>query len=188
MVDAIPSFRNRIRTWSFINFFDEEIQLLSLGLETIFLALDELLSSEQLKTIFAIILKIGNLMNDELPSFEARGFTVESLRVLNNIKNVSNKFNLLDFVIHVYESHFEYDRMQFVRELRHVQKAASCMSFNDIRSRSRIVLEGFRSVLSMPRELEEDDLFSGYVEQFIASGKLYIPILFHFKHSFIIYI
>nr|CAD7257648.1 unnamed protein product [Timema shepardi] len=96
----IPMFAFRISCFMFQSQFDDSISSIQSKLDNLKSTCDFLTSSESLKTVFAIILALGNYMNGgNRTRGQADGFGLEILAKLKDVKSKDSSVTLLHFII-----------------------------------------------------------------------------------------
>lgn len=104
-ISNISSFSERISCIVLQAEFDEAVSTVSRKLETIIRLCKHLMENEGLKTIFSIILTLGNYMNGgNRTRGQADGFGLEILGKLKDVKSNDSKFTLLHFIVKTYFS------------------------------------------------------------------------------------
>jgi hypothetical protein len=171
MTSGISSFQTRIQSWAWMFCFDEEAQHLMLNMHNLSKALNEIRYSEKLRTIFSIILKLGNVMNEGTSKGNALGFRVESLQLLRHIKSSTSTINFLDYVVQIFENSLSYRRIDLVHELYHVQQASLGMSLSEIRSHSEVLFNTHQSITSIASHVSEEDPFFEQLDLFLSRCK-----------------
>jgi hypothetical protein len=171
MCHGIPNFRERLQALSFLCHFYEEAEQLLDGLMTLHQALRELMESKKLKLFFGLVLRTGNYLNNEMTEIQA--ICVDSLRAIPSMKNIDNSFNLLDFMVHVFENVLFHDRFDIVDELEHVPAAAIGWSFNELQNKVIAMDHQFNQVFQFKQSLSDDDPLVHVLLSFEAKGEFF---------------
>jgi formin 2 len=104
-ISNITSFSERISCIILQAEFDEAVTIVSRKLETIKQLCIYLMDNEDLKTLFSIILTLGNYMNGgNRTRGQADGFGLEILPKLKDVKSKDSKITLLHFIVKTYIS------------------------------------------------------------------------------------
>ncbi|GLH11040.1 Uncharacterized protein GBIM_15894 [Gryllus bimaculatus] len=99
----IPNFAERIACFMFQSEFDDGISNIENKLNNLKCTCEFLITSENLKTIMAIILALGNYMNGgNRTRGQADGFGLEILSKLRDVKSNDSSVTLLHFIVRVY--------------------------------------------------------------------------------------
>ncbi|KAL4176693.1 hypothetical protein KRP22_001634 [Phytophthora ramorum] len=95
---CIPRLTTRLQaihaTWQFDAYVEEQQKLM----ESVSNACRELQACEPLKEIFRVVLSLGNALNDGTARGGAKGFKLNILLKLNQVKAADNSINLLNYV------------------------------------------------------------------------------------------
>jgi hypothetical protein len=98
---CIPRLTTRLQaihaTWQFDAYVEEQRKLM----ESVSNACRELQACEPLKEIFRVVLSLGNALNDGTARGGAKGFKLNILLKLNQVKAADNSINLLNYVAKV---------------------------------------------------------------------------------------
>ncbi|GMF25316.1 unnamed protein product [Phytophthora lilii] len=98
---CIPRLTTRLQaihaTWQFDAYVEEQRKLM----ESVSNACRELQDCEPLKEIFRVVLSLGNALNDGTSRGGAKGFRLNILLKLNQVKAADNSINLLNYVAKV---------------------------------------------------------------------------------------
>lgn len=102
-ISNISAFSERISCIVLQAEFDEAVSSVSRKLDTIIRLCNFLMENEGLKTIFSIILTLGNYMNGgNRTRGQADGFGLEILGKLKDVKSKDSKITLLHFIVKTY--------------------------------------------------------------------------------------
>uniref|UniRef100_A0AAV1THF0 FH2 domain-containing protein n=1 Tax=Peronospora matthiolae TaxID=2874970 RepID=A0AAV1THF0_9STRA len=95
---CIPRLSTRLQaihaTWQFDSYVEEQRKLM----ESVSNACRELQACEPLKEIFRVVLSLGNALNDGTSRGGAKGFRLNILLKLNQVKAADNSTNLLNYL------------------------------------------------------------------------------------------
>ncbi|KAG3022538.1 hypothetical protein PC121_g10333 [Phytophthora cactorum] len=98
---CVPRLTTRLQaihaTWQFDAYVEEQRKLM----ESVSNACRELHDCESLKDIFRVVLSLGNALNDGTSRGGAKGFKLNILLKLNQVKAADNSINLLNYVAKV---------------------------------------------------------------------------------------
>ncbi|OWZ19581.1 Formin like protein [Phytophthora megakarya] len=98
---CVPRLTTRLQaihaTWQFDAYVEEQRKLM----ESVSNACQELQACEALKEIFRVVLSLGNALNDGTSRGGAKGFRLNILLKLNQVKAADNSINLLNYVAKV---------------------------------------------------------------------------------------
>ncbi|KAK1934452.1 Formin-like protein 20 [Phytophthora citrophthora] len=98
---CIPRLTTRLQaihaTWQFDTYVEEQRKLM----ESVANACREIQACEPLKEIFRVVLSLGNALNDGTARGGAKGFKLNILLKLNQVKAADNSINLLNYVAKV---------------------------------------------------------------------------------------
>ncbi|POM68465.1 Formin-2 domain containing hypothetical protein, partial [Phytophthora palmivora] len=98
---CVPRLTTRLQaihaTWQFDAYVEEQRKLM----ESVSNACQELQACEPLKEIFRVVLSLGNALNDGTSRGGAKGFRLNILLKLNQVKAADNSINLLNYVAKV---------------------------------------------------------------------------------------
>jgi formin 2 len=104
-ISNVTSFSERISCTILQAEFDEAVTVVSRKLETIKQLCLFLMDNEDLKTLFSIILTLGNYMNGgNRTRGQADGFGLEILPKLKDVKSKDSRITLLHFIVKTYIS------------------------------------------------------------------------------------
>ncbi|TDH73177.1 hypothetical protein CCR75_002332 [Bremia lactucae] len=100
-MECVPRLTSRLQaihaTWQFDAYVDEQRKLM----EAVSNACRELQKCDLLKEIFRVVLSLGNALNDGTARGDAKGFRLNILLKLNQVKAADNSMNLLNYVAKV---------------------------------------------------------------------------------------
>eukprot|EP01105_Mastigella_eilhardi_P019924 TRINITY_DN4711_c0_g1_i1.p1 TRINITY_DN4711_c0_g1~~TRINITY_DN4711_c0_g1_i1.p1 ORF type:complete len:1114 (-),score=336.68 TRINITY_DN4711_c0_g1_i1:49-3315(-) len=100
LLGVSPKALPRLRCWDFMNEYDERLQEVGPPLDAVREAARELLSSDALRRLLAIVLAYGNYLNGgNAARGQADGFSIDLLPQLCEVKDGNNKTNLLDLAL-----------------------------------------------------------------------------------------
>ncbi|CAJ0582404.1 unnamed protein product, partial [Mesorhabditis spiculigera] len=123
-VSQIPRFEQRLKCLHIIRSFKERIELLSPALQAICLTSQALCSNKRLRQYLALVLAIGNYLNQGKRNGNAHGFTMHSLNSLNQVRNATRgDRNLQHYIAQLIERKFP-DLVKLKRELNCVYEAS----------------------------------------------------------------
>eukprot|EP00731_Ephydatia_muelleri_P007967 Em0004g305a len=103
--------------------FAEKVESLKPSIETLSLALEEILSSENLRQILYIALVTGNIINGGGKAGDAYGFTLSSLGKLNDTRANRPRMAFLHFIIEVCEKE-RREILELGPQLPHLEAAS----------------------------------------------------------------
>lgn len=89
-------WKSRIRALAVMSSFEKEYDELVFKLRSIDEAVENIKNSQHLKSVFEIILTVGNYMNDSTK--QAQGFKLSSLQRLSFMKDDKNSMTFLHYV------------------------------------------------------------------------------------------
>ncbi|KUF99723.1 C-factor [Phytophthora nicotianae] len=102
-VSALLQFARRTKSWMLyeVTLFDAYVEEQRKLMESVSNACRELHDCEPLKEIFRVVLSLGNALNDGTARGGAKGFKLNILLKLNQVKAADNSINLLNYVARV---------------------------------------------------------------------------------------
>lgn len=120
---CIPRLTTRLQaihaTWQFDAYVEEQRKLM----ESVTNACRELQACEPLKEIFRVVLSLGNALNDGTSRGGAKGFKLNILLKLNQVKAADNSINLLNYVAKVLRAK-NPDILEFDKSLPSIESAS----------------------------------------------------------------
>ncbi|KAL8002976.1 putative formin, FH3 domain, formin, GTPase-binding domain, armadillo-like helical [Plasmopara halstedii] len=100
-MECVPRLTTRLQaihaTWQFDTYVEEQRKLMA----SVSNACEELKQCDLLKEIFRVVLSLGNALNDGTARGGAKGFKLNILLKLNQVKAADNSMNLLNYVAKV---------------------------------------------------------------------------------------
>ena len=110
-------WKSRVRALKVVLNFEKEYEDMILKLRTIDEAVENIKNSKHLRSVFDIILAVGNYMNDS--SKQAQGFKLSSLQRLSFMKDEKNSMSFLHYVEKII-------RMQYPELLEFMNEISKC--------------------------------------------------------------
>ncbi|CUM46224.1 uncharacterized protein AC631_00039 [Debaryomyces fabryi] len=107
-------WKSRIRALTVISSFEKEYEELVFKLRSIDEAVEKIKNSQHLKSVFQIILTVGNYMNDSTK--QAQGFKLSSLQRLSFMKDDKNSMTFLHYVEKIIRTQYP-ELLSFLDEL-----------------------------------------------------------------------
>lgn len=102
---AIDNLAGRLSAWVFKREFDFKLADILADIEMVNNAVVELKKSAKFTKLLHVTLVLGNYMNGGYFGGTAKGFKLQSLLRLRDTKTADNKSNLLEHLIHLFETH-----------------------------------------------------------------------------------
>ena len=96
---AIPLVSHRLDSFHFLLTFDQRVTSLRKAVSTVSSACDRILSSKHLRAVLAIVLEVGNSLNNGTFAGAAKGFRLASLHKLQDIKSTDGKTTLQAYLV-----------------------------------------------------------------------------------------
>lgn len=105
----VPDFNLRLQLWAFENSFAERCDTFTVGADDLLSACMVVQTSERLKRLLALALKVGNYLNAGTARGRADGFSLEALVQMRTVKasaalegsnSAANEQTLIDFFVH----------------------------------------------------------------------------------------
>ncbi len=130
MMINIPEFALRLKCWSFVLEFKENMESCSRPIKLLEQAVESIVNSKKLNTFLGTVLALGNYMNGGTAKGQADGFQLTVLNRLDMTKDKTNKITLLQFIVNYLRSKYgindDNDFMDsFVDEFESVLKVRS---------------------------------------------------------------
>jgi len=113
----IQRFEQRLTSWMFKNQFPTQFTSINPDIETVKLAIQELMTADKFMKFLQIVLQMGNFLNSGKKGIF--GFQINSLLKLKELKATGSKMNLLGYLIQFCEAKYP-DVLDFKKELIHV--------------------------------------------------------------------
>ncbi|CAJ0940010.1 unnamed protein product, partial [Mesorhabditis belari] len=187
-VSQIPRFEQRLKCLHIIRSFKERVELLSPAVQAICATSQALCANKRLRQYLALVLAVGNYLNQGKRNGNAYGFTMQSLNSVNGVRNATRADrNLHHYIVQLIERKFP-DITKLKRELNCVYEA-SRFNKNEVAAEIRSLEQsiGFiRAELSRAsqaktetvaeietketKERKEDDRFDEAAKSFITSA------------------
>jgi len=120
-ISKIPRYEQRLSSWVFKNNFPSIISSIQPDVETLSLAIKQLLESQKFLKLLQIILSLGNFLNSGKKG--VHGFTISSLVRLKELKATGAKTNLLAYIISFCLQKYP-EILEFKKELSQVLAAS----------------------------------------------------------------
>lgn len=116
-IAKIPRLEQRLSCWMFKNQFPNQFITISPDIETVKLAIQELMSSEKFLKFCQIVLQMGNFLNSGKKGIF--GFQINSLLKLKELKATGTKITLLGYLIQFCDTKYP-GILDFKKDLLHV--------------------------------------------------------------------
>uniref|UniRef100_A0A915Q4P3 Formin-like protein n=1 Tax=Setaria digitata TaxID=48799 RepID=A0A915Q4P3_9BILA len=123
-ISTVPRHEQRLRCMNIISTFRERIDDVSNTIETVTNASTAVTGSKRLRQLLRMVLALGNFLNRGKRNGNAYGFTLASLRLLNDVRNsLRSDRNLLHYIVEQTENK-KSDVLRLKRDLEGVYQAA----------------------------------------------------------------
>jgi len=96
----IPNITTRLASMYYCVTFDNQLKYIKNQLEPVEAAVKEVRDCKNVRTILAIVLKLGNFLNGGTRTGDASGFRLTCLEKLKSIKSVDGKTTLLHYLVY----------------------------------------------------------------------------------------
>lgn len=137
-------WKSRVRALSVIANYEKDYEDLVEKLRSIDEAVEGIKHSKHLKSVFEIILTVGNYMNDSTK--QAHGFKLSSLQRLSFMKDDKNSMTFLHYVEKIIRTQYP-DLLEFIEELARCQDIAK-FSIENIKNDCRDYAASIKNVQS----------------------------------------
>ncbi|KAI9298202.1 FH2-domain-containing protein [Neoconidiobolus thromboides FSU 785] len=175
----IPRLSERLNCMIFRRKFDSDLQDIKPELTTLNQVIIELKTSKRLSILLEIILSLGNYLNANTPRGEAKGFKLEALRLLKDVKantTTSNRpiTSFLHYICQMLEDHWK-DILKLKEDFKTIEAAAR-ISVATLANNIYSLTQGVKRIeteIQQHKKLilkPENDRFIEVMEKFIASG------------------
>lgn len=184
IISSIPNVKLRLRSWLFMNSFQESLESLDTSLDIYLKACQELTRSKTLREIFSLILACGNYMNGGTNKGQADGFDLQTLSKLHSVKDSTNSQTLLSYVSKIASQKILNSR-SLNDELSNVILAAKKSQLIEIKMRCLTLINMFKRTENDCKLINKhkqkngndernDDMFNKKATQFMNqnSGKI----------------
>ena len=165
-LSSLPEVSLQLKKWYFTVIYKEVYTDKFNQVNTIKNAFHELKTSKSLKTYLKIILYMGNMMNFGKKSDRTYGFKLETLKLLELIKDFSGTKNLMMFLYQFAYNNFNSCK-NIENELTHVRKAVR-YDCNSIEKSINEMYNEFMSIDQLCRRLIDDCM---YIYKYIYSDQ-----------------
>jgi len=162
----IPFLERRLEAFAFILSFDSRVKILKASIDNVKEGCVEVTRSEDLKFLFSSILALGNTLNDGSFAGNAKGFKLESILKLGELKSNVGK-QPADFFLYLVEKFYK-DRPKLFDlpdKFQHVSRA-SRECFLDLEKECNCLLEGMRNLKDLLKEGDQDSVLTGVIQAF----------------------
>jgi hypothetical protein len=119
---SIPLLEKRLKTWLFKQKFSELVMDANRHIQVIQHGLDAIEGSKSFHKILAVILVMGNYLNEGTEKGEAVGFKLSTLEKLSSVRSADGSISFLEFVSKWVDSKSP-DSKQFLEDLAPVYEA-----------------------------------------------------------------
>jgi diaphanous 1 len=126
-ISSIPMCQKRLELFLFKQFYQEQMDDLTANLRMVQRALQGIKESKGLKSLFQIILAMGNYLNAGSRNGGAYGFKLNTLGKLRSTRSVDNSTNLLEYIVNHCRNN-KADVLQFKNDLAAVPSACAVES------------------------------------------------------------
>ncbi|XP_065207335.1 formin-2-like [Planococcus citri] len=178
-LSEIPHFAERIACFVFQSEFNDAILSVRNKLSNIKALCTNMISSEPLKKVMAIILALGNYMNGgNLQRGQADGFGLDILSKLKDVKSKDNSLTLLHYIVKTYLKMCDdpVNASLPIPEPSDVEHATP-VQFDDIKLQLQTLHKGLQDCQEKVEKItanEKDDnvkVFKEKMEKFLSDGK-----------------
>ena len=170
----VPLYGEKLRFLSFKLEFDGAIAEIGGKLDTLHKAVKELMESKRLKKLLAVILDVGNFLNNKTPQGNSYGYKVSALLKLTSVKSpLSASLSVLDFIV---EFLAEKDTQLFnwAEEVPSLEKA-SLLSLDLLEKDLGVTRVNFNSAVQLEEALkkrEQNSRFLRVVSVFVTRARV----------------
>ena len=162
----IPLLQRRLEAFSYLLSFDSRVRALRSSIKSIQLACQEVLSSIELRFILATVLGVGNTLNEGTFAGNARGFKVELLLRLGEVKSAEGDTDLIKYLAQRFHNEFPQP-FALPASLAHSSDAAK-ENFLDLDREIALIMEGMDNIADLILDAEQDSVLTGVLEAFRA--------------------
>lgn len=133
-IQGFPDLLTRLDLWTFKSSFDEYIETIEVDIAKIEKALTSIVQSTRLRTVFHVILSLGNYLNGTNTKGGAYGFKLATLAQLKSLRSNDNQYTLLEYLTIFLNTTTHKDATKlndaklFIQDLSAVHAAASIES------------------------------------------------------------
>lgn len=162
----IPLLQRRMDAFAYLLAFDSRVRAVRGTIKAIQLACEEVLRSEELRFVLATVLGVGNTLNEGTFAGNARGFKIELLLRLNEVKSSDGKHDLLQHLSGRFHAEFPTP-FALPAALAHAGSAAK-ENFLELDREIALINEGMDSINDLVLDAEQDSVLTGVLEAFRA--------------------
>jgi hypothetical protein len=181
-LDSIPDIRSRLQCLILYCSFEQELDELLKPFETMSKACEEIMDSNNLKLLIALVLNVGNYLNGGTPRGRAEGFDISILTRLDDLRS-NQKSSLLHFIAsaaHSMDTNFDAHSLKLEMSSLNEASALGNLSEYDA-SASKFQLQ-FHSLESIAAKVEriqgEEDNFPDLMKSFFDNCNLFFAHIF----------
>jgi len=162
----IPLLQRRLDAFAYLLSFDSRVRALRASIKNIQVACAEVLGSNHLRFVLATVLGVGNTLNEGTFAGNARGFKVETLLRLGDVKSTDGKTDLMKYLASRFYNEFP-EPFALPSSLAHASDAAK-ENFLELDREIGLVMEGMDSIADLVLDAEQDCVLTGVLEAFRA--------------------
>lgn len=157
---------DRLDAFSYLLSFDSRVRALRASIKSIHVACQEVLASKELRFVLATILGVGNALNEGTFAGNARGFKLELLLRMSDVKSTDGKTDLMKYLAQRFYSEFP-EPFALPASLAHSSDAAK-ENFLELDREIGSMMEGMDGIADLALDAEQDSVLAGVLEAFRA--------------------
>lgn len=156
----------RLDAFSYLLSFDSRVRALRASIRSIHVACQEVLSSKELRFVLATVLGVGNALNEGTFAGNARGFKLELLLRLGDVKSTDGSTDLLKYLATRFYNEFP-EPFALPSSLAHASDAAK-ENFLELDREISLMMEGMDGIADLVLDADQDSVLTGVLEAFRA--------------------
>jgi len=169
-IKDIPKLSTRLNCWAFKFKFANDVTQLLPDIDTLTLAVTEVLDSNRFKRFLSVVLAVTNFLNAKSSKKDSYGFKLKSLVKLADTKSSKNNMSLLQYIAVFCEKN-EPDLLELGKDMAHLD-AATRVSLPDVVNEVKKLQMGVKLVDSEVKNNESSsDKFSKVMKSFLSDAQ-----------------
>jgi diaphanous 1 len=170
-IKDIPRLTARLNCWAFKYKFGNDIAQILPDVDSLTLAVTEVIDSTRFKRFLSVVLAVTNFLNAKSAKKDSYGFKLKSLLKLGDTKSAKNNMSLLQYIA-VYCEKNDADLLELGNDIPHLE-AATRVSLPDVTNEVKKLQTGVKLVEQEIAEYDENsnDRFVKVMRDFLNDAQ-----------------
>eukprot|EP00698_Gefionella_okellyi_P016332 TRINITY_DN4672_c0_g1_i2.p1 TRINITY_DN4672_c0_g1~~TRINITY_DN4672_c0_g1_i2.p1 ORF type:complete len:1571 (+),score=391.98 TRINITY_DN4672_c0_g1_i2:471-4715(+) len=168
-ISDLPNLRVRLESFVFRSSFDQQLHYLREQLSVIIAACQELKDSTRFTRLLEVILQLGNTLNQSGHAGNARGFKLDSLLKMADMKQTNRNTTLLHYLVQLLHTKMP-ELLSFPDDLAHMPRAVRTSTVA-IRTDIQALRAQCQTLNEELKRVAPDDLFAIKMGEFAAMAE-----------------